>query len=124
MTRDADLVAGLWEVAPFARLPTDAPAELRDLIEEIDNPKRVYAVHKASRRHDFQLLVQRHAHFLSQFIARATLTTCMICLADTSYSSEMVAVTRTAGRPHALLAERESLGGLLSEGTIPRVREP
>ncbi|TPX10258.1 uncharacterized protein E0L32_001455 [Thyridium curvatum] len=58
MTRDADLVAGLWEVAPFARLPTDAPAELRDLIEEIDNPKRVYAVHRASRRHDFQYIVQ------------------------------------------------------------------
>jgi hypothetical protein len=56
---DLDLLAGLWEEARFARLPWDAPSELRDLVEDIDNPKRVYAIHKASRRHNFQLLVQR-----------------------------------------------------------------
>jgi hypothetical protein len=57
---EMDLLAGLWEEAPFARLPIDAPAELRDLVEDIDNPKRVYAIHRASRRHNFQLLVQKY----------------------------------------------------------------
>ncbi|ERT01941.1 hypothetical protein HMPREF1624_00236 [Sporothrix schenckii ATCC 58251] len=52
------LLAGLWEEAPFARLPWDAPAELRELVDEVENPRRVYAVHKASRRHNFQLLIQ------------------------------------------------------------------
>ena len=56
---DADLVAGLWEEAPFARLPWDAPAELRELVDEVENPRRVYAVHRASRRHNFQLIVQK-----------------------------------------------------------------
>lgn len=56
---DLDLLAGLWEEARFARLPWDAPSELKELVEEIDNPKRVYAIHKASRRHNFQLLVQK-----------------------------------------------------------------
>ncbi|KAK4190998.1 hypothetical protein QBC35DRAFT_529601 [Podospora australis] len=59
-TDDLDLLGGLWEEAPFVRLPCDAPSELRDLAENIDNPKRVYAVHKASRRHNFQQLVQRY----------------------------------------------------------------
>ncbi|KAJ4293713.1 hypothetical protein N0V88_005221 [Collariella sp. IMI 366227] len=57
---DLDLLAGLWEEARFARLPFDAPSELRDLVEDIDNPRRVYAIHKASRRHNFQLLVQKY----------------------------------------------------------------
>jgi len=56
---DLDILAGLWEEARFARLPWDAPAELKDLVEDIDNPKRVYAVHKAARRHNFQTLVQK-----------------------------------------------------------------
>ncbi|KAK4454067.1 ubiquitin-protein ligase E3A [Podospora aff. communis PSN243] len=56
---DIDLLVGLWEEARFARLPWDAPSELRDLVEDIDSPKRVYAVHRASRRHNFQSLVQK-----------------------------------------------------------------
>lgn len=58
--RNLDLLASLWEEAPFARLPTDAPAELKDLVQDIENPKRVYAIHQASRRHNFQLLVERY----------------------------------------------------------------
>lgn len=54
-----DILAGLWQEAPFARLPPDAPAELQAYTQDIDNPKRVYAVHRASRRHEFQLLVER-----------------------------------------------------------------
>ena len=56
---ERDVLAWLWEEAPFARLPWDAPSELRQMVEDIDNPKRVYAIHRASRRHNFQLLVQR-----------------------------------------------------------------
>lgn len=56
---ETDLLAGLWETAPFARLPRDAPSELKDLVEEVENPKRVYAVHRASRRHGFQQLVEK-----------------------------------------------------------------
>ncbi|OLN85336.1 Ubiquitin-protein ligase E3A [Colletotrichum chlorophyti] len=55
---DADLLAGLWEDAPFARLPPDAPPELNDMVQNIENPKRVYAIHRASRRHNFQILVE------------------------------------------------------------------
>ncbi|TDZ58427.1 Ubiquitin-protein ligase E3A [Colletotrichum trifolii] len=55
---DADLLAGLWEEAPFARLPPDAPPELKDMVQNIENPKRVYAIHRASRRHNFQILVE------------------------------------------------------------------
>lgn len=57
--READPLASLWEAAPFARLPSDAPAELKDLVQDLDNPKRVYAIYRASRRHNFQLLVER-----------------------------------------------------------------
>ncbi|KAF3761407.1 hypothetical protein M406DRAFT_99784 [Cryphonectria parasitica EP155] len=56
---EIDLLAGLWETAPFARLPWDAPPELKALVEDIENPKRVYAIHRASRRHGFQQLVER-----------------------------------------------------------------
>lgn len=56
---ETDLLAGLWETAPFARLPWDAPPELKDLVEDIENPKRVYAIHRASRRHGFQQLVEK-----------------------------------------------------------------
>lgn len=56
---DTDLLAGLWETAPFARLPCDAPPELKDLVEDIENPKKVYAIHRASRRHGFQQLVEK-----------------------------------------------------------------
>ncbi|KAH7151679.1 hypothetical protein B0J13DRAFT_438107 [Dactylonectria estremocensis] len=57
---DLDLLAGLWQEAPFARLPPDAPAELDAYVQDIENPGRVYAIHRASRRHDFQLLVERY----------------------------------------------------------------
>lgn len=56
---ETDLLAGLWETAPFARLPWDAPSELKELVEDIENPKRVYAIHRASRRHGFQQLVEK-----------------------------------------------------------------
>jgi hypothetical protein len=55
---DADRFLGmLWREAPFTRLPPDAPPDLHDYVEDIRDPRRSYAVHRASRRHDFQNLV-------------------------------------------------------------------
>ncbi|EMT60256.1 Putative E3 ubiquitin-protein ligase HECTD2 [Fusarium odoratissimum] len=59
LTADLDLLAGLWQEAPFARLPADAPPELKAYVQNVENPARVYAIHQASRRHGFQLLVER-----------------------------------------------------------------
>lgn len=54
---EQDLLAGLWQEANFSRLPDDAPPEVRSFVKDIESPRRVYAIHRASRRHDFQLLV-------------------------------------------------------------------
>ncbi|KAL8363397.1 hypothetical protein RB601_009256 [Gaeumannomyces tritici] len=56
---DPDLLAGLWETAAFPRLPRDAPSVLQDLVEDVENPRRVFTIHRASRRHNFQVLVQK-----------------------------------------------------------------
>lgn len=78
---ELDVLAGLWEEARFARLPWDAPDELRELVEEIENPRRVYAVHKASRRHNFQLLVQKFIFQLREGCGneKCTTSTCFSC---------------------------------------------
>ncbi|KAF4595738.1 HECT domain-containing protein [Ophiocordyceps camponoti-floridani] len=75
------LTAGLWQESLFARLPDDAPPELQDLVQDIDNPRRVYAIHKASRRHDFQLLVDRYVVQLRVGCAspHCTTSTCFTC---------------------------------------------
>ncbi|KAF5002943.1 hypothetical protein FGRMN_2 [Fusarium graminum] len=57
---DIDLLAGLWQEASFARVPSDAPPEIKAYIQTVGNPARVYAIHQASRRHGFQLLVERY----------------------------------------------------------------
>ncbi|KAF5237073.1 hypothetical protein FANTH_11060 [Fusarium anthophilum] len=59
LTADLDLLAGLWQEAPFARLPSDAPPDLKAYVQNVENPARVYTIHQASRRHGFQLLVER-----------------------------------------------------------------
>lgn len=56
---EADILAALWEEVPFPRLPYDAPPELRALVVEIENPKRVYSIHRATRRHGLQLLIEK-----------------------------------------------------------------
>ncbi|KAH0489620.1 hypothetical protein TgHK011_010040 [Trichoderma gracile] len=61
---ELDLLAGLWQVAPFARLPADAPPELSAYVQDVENPRRVYAIHRASRRHDFQQLVDKYIYQL------------------------------------------------------------
>ncbi|KAI1106550.1 hypothetical protein F4804DRAFT_300358 [Jackrogersella minutella] len=59
-----DILAALWEQVPFPQLPPDAPSEIKDLVTYVENPKRVYAIHRASRRHDLQLLVEKFIHQL------------------------------------------------------------
>ncbi|KAI3532448.1 HECT-domain-containing protein [Colletotrichum filicis] len=78
---DAELLAGLWEDAPLARLPSDAPAELKDMVQIIENPKRVYAIHRASRRHNFQILVETYVQQLRYGCdsKSCTTSTCFSC---------------------------------------------
>ncbi|KAI2628878.1 hypothetical protein GGR54DRAFT_368288 [Hypoxylon sp. NC1633] len=56
---EADILAALWEQVPFPRLPVDAPSEIKELVVDVENPKRVYAIHHASRRHNLQLLIEK-----------------------------------------------------------------
>lgn len=62
---DDDVYAALWAAASPATLPNDTPAVLRDLTITVDDPKRVYVIHNASRRHGFQTLVERSLFFLA-----------------------------------------------------------
>ena len=59
LDNDADVYGALWTAAPFPRLPFDAPPELKNLTIDVDDPKRLYAIHRASRRHNFNTLVER-----------------------------------------------------------------
>lgn len=117
---DTDLLAGLWEEAPFARLPLDAPSELRELLDDIDNPKRVYAVVSASRRHNFQLLVQRCVRQSCLAVPRKL--TCSHL--DISFNFGMGAMLTSAQPLPALPAGSASRAGPLSADTTPRALEP
>jgi hypothetical protein len=54
-----EIYAALWATVPFPRLPEDAPDELNDFIVDIKDPKRLYIIHRAVRRYQFQILVDR-----------------------------------------------------------------
>jgi hypothetical protein len=54
-----EVYAALWATTPFPRLPRDAPEALKKVTVDIDDPKRVYTIHQAARRHHFQILVER-----------------------------------------------------------------
>ncbi|KAI1872349.1 uncharacterized protein JN550_004068 [Neoarthrinium moseri] len=60
---EARILAALWEEVPFPRLPSDAPPELKALVVEIENPRKIYTIHRAIRRHSLQLLIEK---FISQ----------------------------------------------------------
>ncbi|KAK5996599.1 Ubiquitin-protein ligase E3A [Cladobotryum mycophilum] len=81
VNNEVDLLAGLWQEAPFARLPSDAPVELKEYVQDVENPRRVYAIHRASRRHDFQLLVERYVAQLRNGcgVPKCTTATCFTC---------------------------------------------
>ncbi|KAI6783612.1 Ubiquitin-protein ligase E3A-like protein [Emericellopsis cladophorae] len=40
--RDIDIISGLWREAPFARLPPDAPPELKEYVTDVEDPRHVY----------------------------------------------------------------------------------
>ncbi|TQS38112.1 hypothetical protein Golomagni_01389 [Golovinomyces magnicellulatus] len=61
-SNEFEMYTALWNVVTFVRLPDDAPLELKESSIEIRDPRRVYAIHKAARRHDFQLLMDRFIH--------------------------------------------------------------
>jgi hypothetical protein len=56
---DAEVYTALWSAATFPHLPTDAPNELKKLTIDVDDPKRIYVIHRAGRRHHFQILVEK-----------------------------------------------------------------
>jgi hypothetical protein len=58
---DPQVLSALWEAqAPsFPHLPPDAPPELLKNTVDVRDPQRVYSIYRASRRYNFQLLVER-----------------------------------------------------------------
>ncbi|RDW75345.1 hypothetical protein BP6252_06487 [Coleophoma cylindrospora] len=76
-----ELYAALWQSTLFPRLPHDAPPELKKLTVDIDDPKRVYTIHQASRRHNFQILVERYIIQLRYGcqVKNCTTPTCFSC---------------------------------------------
>lgn len=120
---ELDILAGLWEEARFARLPWDAPEELRELVEEIDNPRKVYAVHKASRRHNFQLLVQKYIFQLREGCGNENCTTptCFSCRRRLAGRAPIRRYNTTSARILAIyLASQDNL----ENGLCPGLRLP
>jgi hypothetical protein len=81
---DADVFSALWAAVPLLpQLPKDAPQEIRRLTIEVEDPERVYSIYRASRRHNFQILVERYVRSRTD----CSTTSEFIDLAiDTSYS--------------------------------------
>ena len=54
------LLSALWahQAHSFPRLPAGAPAAIAKDTIEVKDPERVYRIYRASRRHQFQLLVE------------------------------------------------------------------
>ncbi|KAK4178420.1 putative ubiquitin-protein ligase E3A [Triangularia setosa] len=122
-TDDLDILAGLWEEAPFARLPCDAPTELKNLVEDIDNPKRVYAVHKASRRHNFQQIVQRYIIQLREGcgVEHCVTPTCFTCRKRAAGQVPIKRYNTTSARTLAtFLASQDNP----ENGLCPNLRAP
>ncbi|EKD13933.1 uncharacterized protein L3040_005455 [Drepanopeziza brunnea f. sp. 'multigermtubi'] len=78
---EAEIYAALWATAPFPRLPDDAPHEVKRLTIDVEEPKRIYGIHKARRRHNFQLLVERYILQIRYGCQSetCTTTTCFSC---------------------------------------------
>ena len=115
---DADVYGALWTAAPFPRLPADAPNELKKLTIDIDDPKRVYAIHRASRRHNFHVLVERLARCLAVDLSCKVLT----IFIDILFNSDTAVNPRYALHPHAFLVGDVSLGLHRYAVTMQRVR--
>jgi hypothetical protein len=98
---EAEVYTALWSAATFPRLPTDAPAELKKLTIDVDDPKRVYIIHRASRRHNLQNLVEKS---VPPSLHTSKLLTFLI---GTRSKSDMAANPLHALRQHASLVERD-----------------
>ncbi|KAG9233198.1 HECT-domain-containing protein-like protein [Amylocarpus encephaloides] len=75
------IYAALWATASFPRLPDDAPEDLKDFLVDVDDPKHIYTIHRAARRYEFQILVER---YISQIrygckVKTCTTATCFSC---------------------------------------------
>ncbi|CAM1505737.1 Fc.00g113740.m01.CDS01 [Cosmosporella sp. VM-42] len=120
---DSDLLAGLWQEAPFARLPIDAPAELVDQVQDIENPGRVYAVHRASRRHSFQLLVERYTIQLRYGCGqlKCATPTCFTCRKRLAGKAPIRRYNTTSARTLAVyLASQDNP----QDGLCPTLQQP
>ncbi|KFY05566.1 hypothetical protein V492_08444, partial [Pseudogymnoascus sp. VKM F-4246] len=58
---DPQVLSALWaaQAPTFPHLPPDAPPELLKNTIDVRDPQRVYSIYRASRRYNFQLLVER-----------------------------------------------------------------
>ena len=115
---DAEVYAALWATTPFPRLPHDAPNEMKKLAIDIDDPKRVYAIHLASRRHHFHILVERCA-IIHPTLPLSCLTHCL----GIFFKSDTAASLRTVIQRHVSPVANVLRVVLLSEDTMQRVRE-
>lgn len=110
-TNDAAMYAALWAAAPFPRLPEDAPAEIKALTVEINDPRRVYTIHRAARRHEFQLLVERLGNVPS--------IPCLILMPfpGSSSRSDMAVSLKPVTRGHAFPIESTRRAALQCDDT-------
>ncbi|EHA56700.1 hypothetical protein MGG_11888 [Pyricularia oryzae 70-15] len=120
---EAEIFVGLWEHAAFPRLPRDAPSVLEDLVEDVENPKRVYTIHRASRRHNFQLLVQKFVVQLRDGCGSTTCNTptCFSCRRRTVGRAPLRRYNTTSARTIAVfLASQDNADAAL----CPTLRSP
>ncbi|APA15550.1 hypothetical protein sscle_15g103200 [Sclerotinia sclerotiorum 1980 UF-70] len=87
-----DILKALWVAAPFPYLPQDAPDELKKLTIDVEDPKQLHVIHNASRRHHFQLMVERYIRQL-RYGCDST-----ICHTPTCFTCRK-RLSLTAGRP-------------------------
>ncbi|KKA29841.1 hypothetical protein TD95_000420 [Thielaviopsis punctulata] len=78
---DNELLGHLWEQAVYPRLPNDAPSELRDYLINLEDPRQLYKVHRASRRYGFIALVEKFTVQLQQGCGSplCSTTSCLTC---------------------------------------------
>jgi hypothetical protein len=88
---------------------------LKKLTINIDDPKRVYAIHRASRRHHFQILVERSA----SFVYRPSFTLLANLLADIFIKLGMVVNLGPAALRRASLVGNGWRAVLRSDDTMP-----
>ncbi|KAL5600932.1 hypothetical protein BROUX41_005766 [Berkeleyomyces rouxiae] len=99
-----ELLGLLWEHASFPRLPHDAPQELRDCLVNLDDPRQLYKVHNASRRHGFITLVEKFIFQLQRGCGSSSCltTTCLTCRQHAVGSAPIRRYNSTSARTLAI----------------------